>query len=219
MHDIRLGWRNLVQRPTFSAIAILTLALGIGANAAVFTVSNAVLLAPLPYENPEQIVVLHEHTPQFPSVSVTRYNYEDWRDRSKSFTGMAALRPTNMTLLGTSGSADPERVPVKMITATLLPILGVSVDQGRNFGEADDRAGAEGVALVSAGFAARRFPASRRRRADAAARQPAVHQSSASCPRGSSCFNPLTSSCRSGRGQPRCPRIAAGIPAFSPSRD
>ena len=73
MHDIRLGWRNLVQRPAFSAIAILTLALGIGANAAVFTVSNAVLLAPLPYENPKDVVVLHEHTPQFPIVSVTRY--------------------------------------------------------------------------------------------------------------------------------------------------
>ena len=158
MHDIRLGFRNLVQRPAFSAIAILTLALGIGANAAVFTVSNAVLLAPLPYEDPSSVVVLTEHTPQFPSISVTRYNYEDWRDRSKSFTGMAAVRPTNMTLTGSATGADPERVPVKMITATLLPILGVSVDQGRNFGEADDRAGAEGVALVSAGFAARRFP-------------------------------------------------------------
>ena len=157
MHDIRLGFRNLVQRPAFSAIAILTLALGIGANAAVFTVSNAVLLAPLPYEDPSSVVVLTEHTPQFPSISVTRYNYEDWRDRSKSFTGMAAVRPTNMTLTGSATGADPERVAVKMITATLLPILGVSVDQGRNFGEADDRAGAEGVALVSAGFAARRF--------------------------------------------------------------
>jgi putative ABC transport system permease protein len=158
MHDLRLGWRNLFQRPAFSAISILTLALGIGANAAVFTVSNAVLLSPLPYENPGDVVVLHEQRPQFASVSVTRYNYEDWRDRSKSFSGMAAIRPTNMTLASTSAGADPERLPVKMITATLLPVLGVPVAHGRNFGEADDRPGAEGVALLSAGFAARRFP-------------------------------------------------------------
>ena len=155
MHDVRLGLRNLLRKPAFSIIAVLTLALGIGANTAVFTVSNAVLLAPLPYTDPERVVVLTENTPQFPSVSVTRDNYEDWKALTKSFSGMAALRSTNMTL---TGAGDPERVPVKMITASLLPLLGVSLENGRNFSEADDRAGAAGVALVSAGFARRRFP-------------------------------------------------------------
>jgi putative ABC transport system permease protein len=154
MHDLRLGIRNLARRPAFSIIAILTLALGIGANAAVFTVSNAVLLAPLPYEDPHAIVVLNEKTPQFAAVSVTRFNYEDWLARAQSFSGMGAFRPTMMTL---TGEGDPERVPVKMITASLLPTLGVGVADGRGFTGSDDRAGAEGVALVSAGFARRRF--------------------------------------------------------------
>jgi predicted permease len=155
MHDLRLAFRSLVRRPAFSAIAVLTLALGIGANTAVFTVSNAVLLSPLPYDNPRDVVVLNESTPQFPIGTVTRFNYADWRARAKSFSGMAAFRPANMTL--TSGG-DPERVPVKMITASLLPLLGVPVERGRNFGDADDRAGAEGVALLSAAFAERHFP-------------------------------------------------------------
>jgi len=154
MQDLRLAFRNLWRRPAFSAIAIVTLALGIGANAAVFTVSNAILLSPLPYTQPDDVVILTEQTPQFPSVSVTIYNYEDWRERAKSFSGMAAFRPTNMTVLGVG---DPERVPAKMITATLLPLLGVTIENGRNFGAADDRAGAEGVVILSDGFAQRRF--------------------------------------------------------------
>jgi putative ABC transport system permease protein len=158
MHDLRLAIRHLVRKPSFSIIAVLTLALGIGANAAVFTVTNAVLLSPLPYRDPGDIVILNERTPQFPSGSVTRYNFDDWRARAKSFTGMGAFHPANMTLTGLPSTPDPERVQVKMITASLLPVLGVSVDSGRGFGEADDRAGAEGVALVSAAFAARRFP-------------------------------------------------------------
>lgn len=154
MQDLRLAFRNLARRPGFAAIAVLTLALGIGANAAVFTVSNAVLLAPLPYDRPDDVVVLNERTPQFPSVSVTRFNYDDWRARAKSFVGMAAFRPTSMTVAGTG---DPERVPVKMITASLLPMLGVTVASGRGFGDADDRAGAEAVAILGAGFASRAF--------------------------------------------------------------
>jgi hypothetical protein len=130
VHDLRLAFRNLVRRPAFSVVAILTLALGIGANAAVFTVSNAVLLSPLPYLRPHEVVILNEQTPQFPTGSVTRFNFDDWRARAKAFAGMAAFRPTNMTV---TGSGDPERVPVKMITASLLPLLGVPVSRGRAF--------------------------------------------------------------------------------------
>src|SRR5262245_13932743 len=140
MQDLRLAFRHLVARPAFSAVAIITLALGIGANAAVFTVFHAVLLAPLPYVDPQQIVVLREQTPQFPAVSVTRFNYDDWRARAQSFSGIGAFRPTNMTM---TGSGDPERVPVKMMTSSLLPVLGVAVARGRPFSDADDKPGAE----------------------------------------------------------------------------
>ena len=154
MQDLRLAFRNLVRRPGFSVIAVLTMALGIGANAAVFTVSRAVLLAPLPYADPSRVVILNESTPQFPIGSVTRYNYDDWRTRATSFTGMGAFRPTTMTVMG---GGDPERVPVKMITASLLPLLGVTPMHGRNISEAEDERGAPGVAVLSAGFAMRYF--------------------------------------------------------------
>ena len=154
MSDVRLALRHLLRRPGFATVAILTLALGIGANAAVFTVSKGVLLMPLPYDRPEQVVVLSERTPQFPQVSVTRYNFDDWRARAQSFTGMAAFRPLNMTVTGTG---DPERVPAKMITATLLPLLGVPLQHGRNFTEAEDERGGPAVAIIAASFASRRF--------------------------------------------------------------
>ncbi|HWI16987.1 MAG TPA: ABC transporter permease [Vicinamibacterales bacterium] len=154
MLDLRLAVRNLIARPSFSIVALLTLALGIGANTAVFTVFNAVLLSPLPYANPGQIVILNESSPQLPNASVTRYNYDDWRARAKSFSAMGAFRPTSMTITGTG---EPERVPAKMITANLLPLLGVPIEQGRGFAEQDDKPGAEGVAMVGAALAARRF--------------------------------------------------------------
>ena len=110
MQDLRLAFRNLVKRPGFAATSIVTLALGIGANTAVFTIFNAVLLAPLPYERPQDVVILQEQTPQFPAVSVTRYNYDAWRERAQSFAGMAAFRPLNVTVTGPANrSACPRR--------------------------------------------------------------------------------------------------------------
>src|SRR4029079_7910860 len=124
MQDVRLAFRNLWRRPALFVIAMVALALGLGANVAVFTVFNAVLLSPLPYTHPDNVVVLNEQSPQFPTLSVTIYNYEAWRERAKSFSAMAAFRPTNMTA---TGIGDPERVATKMITASLLPLLGVSI--------------------------------------------------------------------------------------------
>ncbi len=156
MHNLRLAVRNLVHRPALAIVAVLTLALGIGANTAVFTVLNAVLLSPLPYAQPDRIVILNETSPQLPNASVTRYNYDDWRTRARSFAAMGAFRPTAMTI---TGNGDPERVPAKMISANLLPLLGVAIEQGRGFSDTDDKPGAEGVAVISAGLAQRRFGA------------------------------------------------------------
>ena len=155
MQDLHLAFRNLVKRPGFAVTSIITLAVGIGLNTAVFTVFNAVLLAPLPYERPQDVVILQEQTPQFPAASVTRHNYEAWRGRAQSFTGIAAFRSLNVTV---TAAGEPERAPAKMISADLLPLLGVSVERGRGFTGGDDRAGAEGVALLSAAFAERKFP-------------------------------------------------------------
>jgi len=154
MRDLRYAIRTLVARPGFSAVAILTLALGIGANSAIFTVVNAVLLRPLPFRDPERLTLLIERSGQFPTLNTSWQNYVDWRDQSRSFEAVAAVRGLTMTL---TGSVDPERVPVKMITATLLPTFGVSPALGRTFTRDDDRSGAPGVALLSDALWRRRF--------------------------------------------------------------
>src|SRR5262249_56562727 len=92
----------------------------------------------------------------FPTLSVTGYNYDDWRARARSsFAGMEAFRPLSVTV---TEAGEPERLPAKMLSAGLLPLLGVNVTAGRGFAATDDRPGAEGVVLIGAGFRARRFP-------------------------------------------------------------
>src|SRR5262245_50371908 len=86
MSDVRTALRTLLARPGFTAVAVLTLALGIGANTAVYTVVHGVLLAPLPYERPDRVVVLNEVSPQFPNpITASWQNYIDWKERSRSF--------------------------------------------------------------------------------------------------------------------------------------
>ena len=154
--DIRYALRVLRARPAFSAVAILTLALGIGANTAIFTVVNAVLLRALPFHEPDRLVLLLERTARFPTVTTSWQNYVDWRDQSRSFDAVGALRSVTMTM---TGGAEPERVPAKMITAATLPILGVSPAIGRNFSPEEDRPGSAGVALLSDALWRRRFGA------------------------------------------------------------
>jgi putative ABC transport system permease protein len=147
MQDVRTALRTLGARPAFTAVAILTLALGIGANTAVYTVVHGVLLAPLPYTDQAEVVVLNEVSPRFPNpISVSWLNYLDWRQRNSTFETTAAFRTTQMTL---TGLGDAERVQVRMVTSTLLPMLGVRLPIGRHFTDTDDRVGAAGVAIVS----------------------------------------------------------------------
>ena len=157
MSDVRTALRTLLARPGFTVLAVLTLALGIGANTAVYTVVHGVLLPPLPYERPDRVVVLNEVSPQFPNpISVSWQNYVDWRDRSRSFQTVAAFRSTQLTM---TGIGEPERIPARMITATLLPLLGVSPALGRTFALADDQPGAAGVVLITNSLWTRRFGA------------------------------------------------------------
>src|SRR5262245_9954452 len=157
MFDLRYACRVLLARPGFSAVAVLTLALGIGANTAIFTVVNAVLLRPLPFREPDRLVLVIERTGQFPTLTTSWQNYVDWRDQARSFESFGAFRPLIMTI---GGGSEPERVPAKMITASALPALGVAPALGRGFTADDDRAGAAGVVLLSDALWRRRFGAS-----------------------------------------------------------
>src|SRR5205823_12425720 len=154
MRDLRYAIRVLTARPAFSLVAILTLALGIGANTSFFTVVNAVLLRPLPYRDPAQLMLLVERTSQFPTQTTSWQNYVDWRDQGRSFETVGAMRNLTMTL---SGDGEPDRVPAKMVSATLLPMLGASPAIGRTFAADDDRPGAAGVVVVSDALWHRRF--------------------------------------------------------------
>ncbi len=140
VRDIRLALRALLSRPAFTLVAVLTLALGIGANTAVYTVVHGVLLNPLPYKDQHAVVVINEVSPQYPNpISVSWQNYQDWRDRSTAFETVAAFRSLQMTL---TGMGEAERIPARMVTSTLLPMLGVELPLGRQFADTDDVAGA-----------------------------------------------------------------------------
>ena len=156
MSDFRYALRTLSARPGFSAVAILTLALGIGANTAIFTVVDAVLLRPLPFREPDRLVLVIERTGQFPTLTTSWQNYVDWRDQTRSYDSFGSFRPLAMTL---GGGSEPERIPAKMVSASVLPSLGVAPLIGRTFTAEDDRSGAAGVVLLSDALWRRRFGA------------------------------------------------------------
>lgn len=146
LQDLRFGFRTLTKNPGFTAIAVLTLALGIGANTAIFSVVNATLLRPLPYRDPGRLCLLAEHTDRFPTFTVSYENYLDWRSQNRSFESVEATRSTTMTL---TGAGEPQRLDVRMATAGLFSMLGIRPELGRTFLPEEDRAGAAGVALIS----------------------------------------------------------------------
>jgi putative ABC transport system permease protein len=152
MHDLRYAFRMLRKQPGFSAIAILTLALGIGANTAIFSVANAVLLRPLPYPHSEQLILLRERLTGpsgFESGSVSYMNYLDWRATQQSFTDLALVRAEEVNLSASDEASPPERLRAARITANYLSILQVAPRLGRNLVEKDDVPGAAKVALIS----------------------------------------------------------------------
>ena len=157
LRDLRYAARLLSKNPLFAGIAILTLALGIGANTAIFSVVNAVLLRPLPFRDAARLVLVVEKS-QYPIISTSYQNYQDWRDQSRSFTSMEATRGTAITL---TGAGEPERLNARMATAGLFPLLGVNAVLGRTFLQEEDKAGAAPVAILSYGLWQRRFGGSR----------------------------------------------------------
>ena len=155
--DVRYALRGLKKNPGFAAVAVLTLALGIGANSAMFSIINAVLLRPLPYHDPQNLVLLSEHWPQFPRLSLSYLNYKDWRDQSRSFEAVGAVRNFVMTMTGID---EAERIPAQNATASLFGLLGVQPELGRPFDATEDNPGAPPVVLISHSLWQRRFSSS-----------------------------------------------------------
>jgi predicted permease len=149
LQDVRYGLRVLGKNPGFTAIAVVTLALGIGANTALFSVVNGVLLNPLPFPEPNQLVSIHENKPNFEGGSISYPNFLDWQKENQTFSSMAIARPYAFSLTGTG---QAEQVNAEFITPELFPLLGVKPVIGRTFSVEDDQIGAGPVALISEGF-------------------------------------------------------------------
>jgi predicted permease len=147
--DLRYSLRTIRQSPGFSAVVILTLALGIGANAALFSVVNGVLLNPLPYPDPEQLVSLHQRTPDGSTGSISYPNFLDWQSDTRTFSGIALQRPFSAHLIA---AGQAEQVSGRRVTANLFAVLGVAPALGRNFAPEEDERGAAPVVMISAGL-------------------------------------------------------------------
>jgi len=138
----------LRKQPGFSTIAILTLALGIGANSAIFSIVNAVLLRPLPYPDAERIMVLNESSGPGQDYSVALPDYFDWRNDNTVFEHLAATHKESRNLSGIPGR-DPERVSCASVTRNFFSVVGISPEIGRNFSEDEDKVGAPPVVVIS----------------------------------------------------------------------
>jgi putative ABC transport system permease protein len=163
MKDLTFALRQLRKSPGFTLIAVLVLALGIGANTAIFSVVNAVLLRPLPYPHSEQLVLLRERLlgpAGFESGSVSYMNYLDWRAAQKSFTDLGLARAERVSLSALDGKSAAEAIRAARVTANYLSILRVPPLIGRDFVESDDVPGAAKVALISERVWRTRFGAS-----------------------------------------------------------
>ncbi len=156
LQDLRFGLRWMRQAPTVTIIALLSLAIGIGANTAVFSVVNAVVLNPLPYHDSNQLVSLFQDRQNFHFASISYMNFLDWQRMNKSFSAVAAYRSTGFNLLG---RGEPERVHGEMISAGLFGILGVNPMMGREFRPEEDQLGANPTVMISERLWRRKFSA------------------------------------------------------------
>jgi putative ABC transport system permease protein len=154
-HDIRYGLRTLGRSPGFLAVAVLTLALGIGANTAIFSVVDAVLLRPLPFRSPDQLVALFETESAAGSYPLTGADYLDWRAQNQTFEDMAVY--SFQESFNASGAGEPERAVVVETQSNFFSLLGVEPMLGRAFLNGEDQAGRNHVALLSYGFWQRNF--------------------------------------------------------------
>ncbi|MFY9556007.1 MAG: ABC transporter permease [Blastocatellia bacterium] len=153
LKDLRFGIRMMMRSPGFTLVALVTIALGIGANTAIFSVVNTVLLRPLPYQNPDALLVLWEKQGRIEQESPSLPDFLDWRERNQSFEQMAFARRDNVNI---TGAGEPERLIARQITANFFSTLGVIPQAGRSFSDEEERTKAP-VALISDALWKRRF--------------------------------------------------------------
>ena len=146
LQDLRYAARMLRKNLGFTVVAVLTLALGIGANTAIFSVVNAVLLRPLPYLHPDRLVFLSETSQQIPDMSISMADFNDWRAMNSVFESTVAYQTDSVTL---TGQGQPEELQMRRVTAGLFPTLGVRPTLGRPLGPEDDKVGAAPVVMLS----------------------------------------------------------------------
>jgi predicted permease len=154
--DLRYGVRMLLKNPGFTAVIVLTLALGIGANAALFSVVNGVLLNPLPFPQPEQLIMLHQSKPNFAQGAIPYPNFRDWQRENQTFSAMAIFRASSFSLIG---AGEAEQVAGRWVSAEFFSVLGVQPQLGRNFAPGEDERGAAPIVLISAELWQRKFDA------------------------------------------------------------
>ena len=157
--DVRFGVRMLLKKPVFTAVAVIALALGAGANTAIFSVVNGVLLRPLPYKDPDKLVRIGEWSKQVPGMSISYPNFKDWRERNRVFDGLAATQFDSYNL---TGGDEPERLQGRNVSFNFFDVLGVVPAAGRSFRADEDKAGAPRVCVISNGLWQRRFGSDRK---------------------------------------------------------
>ena len=157
LRDLQFSIRQLRRAKVFAAVAILTLALGIGCNTAIFSVFYSVLLRPLSFHDADRVVLVSERAKQFPILSVSWQNLRDWETQSTSFEEFGAARVFTMAL---TGNEEPEQVPSEMISGNLLHLLGVNVAAGRGISPSDDQPSSSAVALLGYGLWQRKYSGS-----------------------------------------------------------
>ena len=146
LQDVKFGLRMLAKNPGFTAVAVLTLALGIGATTAIYSVVYEVLLRPLPFRDASALVVLNETTPKVGTVSVSYPNFLDWRQQSRAFAQMAAVHSVGFNLAGVS---QPEAISGDAVSPNFLSLVGVKPVLGRDFAASEEKAGTTPVVILS----------------------------------------------------------------------
>ncbi len=154
IQDLKFAARTLLRRPGFAAVAVITMALGIGANTAIFSVVNGVLLKPLPYSNPDRLMVLAETSKEVPETAVSYPDYLDWRAQSTVFEDIAVRMPAGFVF---TGDGEPERIIGRWVSASFFPTLGVQPQIGRAFTEQEESPSAERVVVLGYGLWQRRY--------------------------------------------------------------